>query len=123
MRMSKMGIVPYPNTQDFVRSIPNKAIEYLSADLPILTSLRGTLQNLIEKHQCGVPYRNGDPGMLADKVTELYGSGARVTNMSRCAKRLFDQRFVAERVYGELARHLESVANRAPVPFSIRKAS
>ncbi|MCA9232418.1 MAG: glycosyltransferase family 4 protein [Planctomycetales bacterium] len=112
MRKSKLGIVPYPSSRDFVRSIPNKAIEYLSAGLPIITSLSGTLQKLVETEACGVRYQNGDAEMLADAVAGLATDPGLLAQMSANAEKLFADRFVAEKVYPQLISCLEELAHR-----------
>jgi len=57
MRMSSVGLAPYRSSKDFMASIPNKSIEYLSAGLPILSSLKGTLKELLSTNDCGLLMR------------------------------------------------------------------
>ena len=40
MRIAQVGLAPYRSTEDFIISIPNKAIEYMSAGLPVISSLK-----------------------------------------------------------------------------------
>jgi len=47
LRMSSVGLLPYQNSKSFVISLPNKSIEYLSAGLPIVSSLKGVLGELL----------------------------------------------------------------------------
>ena len=44
---------------DYQLSIPNKPIEYLANNLPILSSLKGELHKLIESNFIGYNYDNG----------------------------------------------------------------
>lgn len=123
MRLSRAGIVPYPSTRDYLISVPNKAIEYLSAGLPVVTSLTGTLQRLLEVNECGVRYVNGDVRQLARLVSELACAPARHARMSLNAKRVFNERFVAETVYGRMCDHLEQLGKKGGVARRSRIAA
>jgi len=61
MRLSRFGLLPYPPTLDFVRSLPNKVFEYLNGGLPIFTSLRGEVEALFDAYGCGALYDDGAP--------------------------------------------------------------
>ncbi len=110
MRMSRVGLTPYLSTPDFVISIPNKPIEYLSAGLPIVSSLQGVLKELLATHQCGVTYAEGDSEELASVLIRLYDDPDLLQTMSQRAVSLFKERFVAEKVYGDMISYLESIA-------------
>lgn len=111
MRQSTVGLAPYVNSDNFLRNLPNKPIEYLSAGLPILTSLRGVLGELIADEDCGLAYDALDAGGLARRCTELMQSPDRLATMSRRADAVFEQRFVAEAVYADMRDHLLAIAN------------
>ncbi|MDE2290627.1 MAG: glycosyltransferase family 4 protein, partial [Elusimicrobia bacterium] len=65
MRRCDAGLAPYRSTRGFVGHLPNKPVEYLSAGLPLVSSLEGTLRRLIEERGCGLHYPAGDPSSLA----------------------------------------------------------
>ena len=46
-------MAPYRNTFDFQMSIPNKIIDSLFFGLPIITSLKGEVENLIKEYNVG----------------------------------------------------------------------
>lgn len=108
MRRSSVGLAPYKN--DFPDSIPNKAIEYFSAGLPVVSSLQGTMRQLLANHDCGVTYANGKPEELACVLRHLRDSPSQLLNMSERALDVFREKFVADKVYGETAHHLEQIA-------------
>lgn len=110
MRSSHLGLVPYPSSRDYRISIPNKAIEYLSAGLPIITSLSGTLHDVLETNACGARYSNGDAGELAKLVTDVAGSPRWHQQMAQNASQLFEREFVGEKVYGDMCDYLEMIA-------------
>lgn len=85
LRTSRVGIVPYRNSLDFRMSIPNKAIEYLSYGLPILTSLRGVLADLIQKEGLGALYEEGSPDSLECQLDLLQSNPSILAASSRKA--------------------------------------
>jgi glycosyltransferase involved in cell wall biosynthesis len=111
MRMSWAGLLPYRPAPDFAMSIPNKAVEYLSASLPIVTSLEaGYLRETLEHEGCVHFYRAGDPRGLAALLRRLaVDPGARERSAGR-AGAVFKARFSAETVYAGMAEYLEGLA-------------
>lgn len=109
MRMSEVGLAPYCSSPHFAHHLPNKPIEYLSANLPIATSLKGELGTLLEIHDCGVTYQHGKPEDLARQIMFLHDNRDRLHTMSRNAGELFQHHFQAERVYPEMITYLENL--------------
>jgi glycosyltransferase involved in cell wall biosynthesis len=115
LRMSRLGLAPYVSRRDFEVSIPNKAIEYFSAGLPVLTSLRrGVLLELLREHKCGATYDND--GQLAEIIRSYCGLPRELEAMSQNALGLFADRFTAPKVYGAMADYLEGVAEAGRLP-------
>lgn len=110
MSLSKAGLAPYINKPNFIMNLPNKPIEYLSAGLPVVSSLSGLLAKLISDHKCGVTYEEGKPDGLAKALLRLHDDREALRAMSRNAKELYERSFVAERVYGEMIGHLQIIA-------------
>ena len=84
-------------------------IEYLSAGLPIISSLKGALQQLLSVHDCGITYDNTDSDQLVKTLKDLYDDGVRLDIMSGNASALYGERFVSEKVYGHMVEYLEAV--------------
>ncbi len=112
MRMSRVGLAPYPSRPNFSLNMPNKPIEYLSAGLPIVSSLRGDLEALLAAADCGVTYPNGDAAALADALIQLYDNPDRLAAMSRNALELYRHQFTSDRVYGDLISYLGDLVAR-----------
>lgn len=111
MRRSLVGLDPLPERYDFLATINNKAIEYLSAGLPILSSPdRGVLSDLINKHQCGMSYPYGDADALAGILIRLYEDRLALQRLAKNAFRLFNTSFVAEKIYADMMEHLIAIA-------------
>ena len=110
LQRSAAGVIPYRSRFDFRQSIPNKVYEYLSASLPILSSLRGTVESLLRDFDCG--YTFDTPAELASAIESLINSPDRRAQMSRNARAIFAARFDANHVYGDLADYLERLVSR-----------
>lgn len=112
MRMSDAGLAPYLDKAGFSANFPNKTIEYLSAGLPVVSSLRGEFHDFLQKARCGVTYDAQDAVALADTLEALAADPERVRAMSQAGAAIFEERFVAERVYTSMIDYLEHVASR-----------
>lgn len=113
MRRSCAGIDPMPNRYDFLGTINNKAIEYMSAGLLVIASPdRGVLHNLLTDEQCGLTYPCGDVGSLVDLLQRLVRDRDLCRGLSGNATRVFAERFAANRVCQDMMEHLEIVVDK-----------
>lgn len=109
MRFSSVGLAPYVDSKNFTLNLPNKPIEYLSAGLPVISNLKGVMNELVNRNCCGLTYKNRDPDDLADALKRLFNSNNMLANMSMNASSLYKSRFKAEKVYNDLIIYLESI--------------
>lgn len=91
---------------------PNKAFSYLSAGLPVVSSLGGDLARLLDRHGAGVTVAN-EPGSMASVLRSLQEQPGRVATMRAAARALFDERLRADRIYADYADHVERIAGAA----------
>jgi glycosyltransferase involved in cell wall biosynthesis len=113
MRRSACGLDPLSDRYDFLATINNKAIEYLSAGLPVVSSpRRGTLAELLAREECGLSYDLGDAAGLAKSLVRLGDEPALRGRMAANAAALFARSFTAEKVYGSMMEYLEKIAFR-----------
>ena len=89
--MTKVGLVTY--SKDAIMSLPNKPFEYMAEGLPLLSSLRGELRDLIEKHRIGRFYEAGNPSSLADGVRWFYNHPEEARQMGKRSFELFSKKF------------------------------
>ena len=114
MKRCKVGLDPLPDRYDFLATINNKAIEYLSAGLPVISSPRkGLLFELLEQHRCGLSYDPGEVEGLVRGLTRFASAPGELDEFATNAIRLFDERFQAEEVYTELCTHLAMVVQES----------
>jgi glycosyltransferase involved in cell wall biosynthesis len=105
-----IGLQPY--VAGAPQGLANKLFEYLSAGIPVVSSLEGENAELIEKFDCGLSYRAGDAGSCHAQLRALLDDPARRRKMGVNGRDLFVQQFDGSKVFDRLARHLESVAAR-----------
>jgi len=106
---SSIGLVPYASRPDFVISIPTKAIEYLSMELPIGSSLEGELEELLAKHTVGFTYPNKDTDSLVSHLVDLYTNQNKTIEMAKNSQAVFKSKFDAEKVYGAFENHMVAI--------------
>lgn len=115
MRYSSVGLAPYLSIDNFMKNLPNKPVEYFSAGLPVVSSLKGLLEEVLEAHKCGVTYENGNVEDLTSALINLYDNRDLLKKMSENAYALFKEKYVAEKVYGDMIDYLESIKVRGDV--------
>ncbi len=111
MQMSSVGLAPYAPVPNFLKNLANKPIEYMSGGLPVIAGLRGVLAELLEEEDCGLTYESGNARHLADLLIRLNEQRELRERLARNSRRVFSERFVAEKVYAEMIDHLQAIAS------------
>jgi len=106
-----VGVLPYPNTSDFLMSLPNKVGEYLSHGLPVLTGLGGVTGRLLQRHDLALPYAQGDVTSCTAALTAI-AVGNVSSGQQQRARDLHREFFDSAIVYPAYADHIERVAAR-----------
>jgi len=115
MELAYVGLAPYYSRVDFLNSYPNKVLEYLSGGLPVLSAMEGLVGELLQENECGEVYGPGDSlSRLSVSLLSLRDAPERLHAMSLRARALFEARFDADRVYGEMATYLQTAARSQP---------
>lgn len=110
--LSVLGLAPYRNTPDFLKSIPNKIIDYLSFGIPIASSLDGEVASLIQRNRIGVVYGQPNSLDLFSCLLNICKDDAGLSALSDNAKDIYDKHFLGEKVYQSLAEKLVSLPKR-----------
>lgn len=103
-----IGLQPY--VAGAPQGLANKLFEYLSAGLPVVSSLSGENEALIAIHDCGLTYRPADAADCHRQLTRLLDDAALRRRMGENGRRLFETDFNADSVFERLMNHLESFA-------------
>jgi glycosyltransferase involved in cell wall biosynthesis len=109
-------LAPYQNLPDFQKSVPNKIIDYLAMEQPLVTPLTGEVKNLISQFNVGLMYREFDPESLVNCLAKISKDTHLRDRLSQNAVALYQERFYSEKVYADLAARLEQLAawNKEP---------
>jgi glycosyltransferase involved in cell wall biosynthesis len=119
LRLGYLGLLAYTKTAP--QGLPNKPFEYLSAGLPLVSSLEGEMAELISNHGLGLSYRPGDLDGLCQVIELLLNNHEFRDRMSAKALAFFKEYGDAEQIYGEYARHIESLAEQNGIDAQERK--
>ena len=104
LTISWVGMVPCRSVRN---AAPNKVFEYLSAGLPLISSLEGEMAELINRYCIGLNYRPGDLGGLYECIDILRKDSDRRNKMSLNASQFFSEFGDADKIYVEYAEHIE----------------
>lgn len=108
LSFSSLGIAPYINSINYKTNTPNKFGEYLSASLPILVSIEGTMEKLLHEYECGCSYNDGT--YLAMLILYYHRHKLILSLQKQNARKLYEASFNDELVNNYLSRTLNEVA-------------
>jgi glycosyltransferase involved in cell wall biosynthesis len=105
-----VGLAPYDRTA--LMSLPNKLFEYLAYGLPIVSSLRGELADVIEKNLVGENYDPNSNKSLADAILKVTLSKEVYDAYRTLARRLYQDRYATDVIYKSFVEQLESLGDK-----------
>ncbi len=110
MRRSDAGLLPYPNTVDFLASYPNKVGEYLASGLPIITGLGGITRSLLD--ECGtlLAYEHRNAKSLSEALARWLNDLPSLRARKTSARSAFENHFNPETIYPAFADWIESLS-------------
>ena len=109
LNLSHIGLVPCLSVID---AMPNKPFEYLSAGLPILSSLEGEMEAIMTNHNIGCSYKSGDIDTFLKLIIKLSSDEKLRLQQSHNAIRLFRNKFSSKIIYAAYANHVEHIARK-----------
>ncbi|MFQ3661245.1 MAG: glycosyltransferase family 4 protein [Chloroflexaceae bacterium] len=99
-----------------LHSIPNKPNEYMAFGLPLISSLKGELQQVIDSEPLGVSYEARDPASLMRALRRLLDEPGFADRCRQRVRQVFAERFSARSIYPTYVNDLERIcSSRAPV--------
>jgi glycosyltransferase involved in cell wall biosynthesis len=104
MAMAKAGLAPYAVGTRM--SLPNKPFEYLAGGLPVISSIQGEFNDLIEENGCGVTYRADSAQELTAIILNLMADPAKRSEMVLRSQELFQTRFDVQSIFSTLNQQL-----------------
>lgn len=109
-RIASIGLMAY--VKNAPQGLPNKIFEYLSAGIPIISSLEGETKELLEKYGVGRSYLAGDEESFINTLIPLVDSTELRKEMGKRGKILFEERYDTNILYNNLIHFMEKVYNR-----------
>jgi glycosyltransferase involved in cell wall biosynthesis len=110
LSMTNVGVAAY--SKDAIMSLTNKPFEYMAAGLPLLSSLPGELNELIQENNIGRNYVAGDPLSLSQEILWFFEHPEETKNMGKNSIKLFSKQFRSDIIYKDFSEHLERIAIR-----------
>ena len=117
MSRSDAGLLPYPNTPDFLASYPNKVGEYLGARLPVVTSLQGITRDMLNRYGLALPYSHGHVGSMRDLLMDAIDNLGVIRAKRPKALEAFHAHFDPANIHPAFADWLEAVAQQRRTTF------
>ncbi|MBS1739024.1 MAG: glycosyltransferase family 4 protein [Bacteroidetes bacterium] len=108
LSVSSYGIIPYKNRPDFMGSIPNKVPEYMSHGLPVITSLQGTVAEIVKNNNCGIFIEN--PSGILEAINIFYKNKSKYMKLRDQSSLYFKTHFDAQVVYSNMSDYLEKIS-------------
>lgn len=94
--------------RDYQASLSNKVFDYLAAELPLASHLTGLVGQLVNSERCGFVYNDGEG--LASGLRVLAADEDRRRSLGRNARRVFEDRYDASRLYPRMVEYLTTLA-------------
>jgi glycosyltransferase involved in cell wall biosynthesis len=108
LQLGYLGLMTYSPTAP--QSLPYKPFEYLSAGLPLVSSLGGEMAEIINHFGLGLNYPAGELDGLCRSIETLLDNSSLRDKMSVNALAFFKEYGDADKIYTEYAKHLENLA-------------
>jgi glycosyltransferase involved in cell wall biosynthesis len=107
---SHTGLIPYRAGAH--TALPNKAVTFFAAGLPVVSTAGGELAGILATRDCGLTYRCESADDLLATLDVLRSEPNTRQRLGSNARKFFDDELDADKVYPRLVRHLESVVQR-----------
>lgn len=101
---SNIGLMAY--SEGAPQGLPNKIFEYMSAGLPILSSLQTETKELISNEKLGLSYIPNNPNDLLLKLKTLISNKKLLKEMRYNSLKTFKEKFDSEIIYENLIKFL-----------------
>jgi glycosyltransferase involved in cell wall biosynthesis len=108
LEISRFGVIPYPNDPDFLSACPNKFGEYLSAGLPVVSTLNGAVGAILRKYECGFTF--GSVAELGEVLKRTESDEPARDRLQRAALLAYRDNFDGPRIFEAFADHVEACA-------------
>jgi glycosyltransferase involved in cell wall biosynthesis len=95
---ARMQLVP----SEWYEGFPMVIVEAYACGTPVIASRIGSLNEIVLDGETGVKFEPGNPQELAEKINSLAHDKQTLATMRRKARRLFEEKYTAERNFSTL---------------------
>ena len=106
-KISDIGLMAY--RYGAPQGLPNKLFEYCANGLVILSSLQGETKDVLETAKIGFTYSNKNE---LEKYLNILLKNSDIDLISQKSKELFENTFLAQKVYGNMIEYLENIVKK-----------
>lgn len=107
--IADIGLMAYRS--DATQGLPNKLFEYMSAGIPIISSLPGETEELLNISKSGLHYNADNAEMLLDQLLFLAYNADKRNEFGENGLRVFEKEYSSDVVYTKLVEYLEKYGN------------
>jgi len=107
LRVTSVGLAAYSNVA--LQSLPYKPFEYMASSIPILSSLKGEFEEIIETEKIGRTYKASNVDSFCEELNWFLSNSNHLKDMGRRAKLLFDLKYSATLVYPNMVNYMEKI--------------
>jgi len=108
--IADIGLMAY--SKGAPQGLPNKIFEYMSAGVPILSSLQSETKELLSKNKIGLTYEPLNVDGFVEKLLYLCKDDLLREQMGTSGKELLEKEYTADIVYDRLIQHLEKQSKK-----------
>lgn len=105
------SLIPYKNIENFIMNTPNKVIDALSHGLPIITTLTGEVERLVEENGVGFACNDNTGRKVYEAMKLLLDNPSLTKAMSERGLTLYNSKFAYDSVYGGLVDSIEKLVD------------
>jgi len=104
LNIAKIGFIPINSDEEF---FPNKAFLYFSGSLPVISSSKGEIHQLIDQHQLGYNVELQKPEYIVKKIIHLMENKDLLMKMKDNVNKIFKEQFDSDIIYKNYANLIE----------------
>jgi glycosyltransferase involved in cell wall biosynthesis len=97
---------------EYKTTYPNKVFDYMAAGRPVVLAIDGVIREVVEKADCGIFVRPGEPVALAQAVRGLAANPARSRQMGLAGRKYLEEHFSRSAIAEKLVKVMEEMQIR-----------
>jgi len=109
IKLSDIGILPFPNLFWWRVSSPIKLMEYMAMAKPVIVSDIEAHRDVIKSNGCGIFVKSNAPVDLANGILFAYENKAQMKQMGLLGRKIVEERFTWQKQVVNLDKYLQEI--------------